>query len=656
MPELNDRKGAGMSEKDVVWRASAEVDARSNTRRFMSIHGIETYQELVRRSCLDPEWFWPEAISFLGIPFFQPYKTVRDLSEGKPFGKWFHEGRVNLSAMCVDRWAAESPEKIAIKTIREDGRRRELSYAELLDSVSRTAGWLESEGMRPGDTAACFLPLGVEAAIVLLAVARVGGLFVPIFSGFGAEAIASRLQDSKPNILFTADGFFRRGKRVPMKETVDAAIDLGCEISKVIVVPYTDRSDTPWCDGRDVPWGDVLGFHHFVPPRSIPCEEPVLLAYTSGTTGKPKGILLPHGGAAIKIIQEGAFQLDYQTTDVASWVTDMGWIMGPWLIIAGLGNGSTLALIDGAPDFPDPGALWRGVDQLGITALGVSPTLIRALQSHGDQFVEGTSRASLRILGSTGEPWNPSPWWWLFEKVGRGQLPIINMSGGTEVGACFLAANVLQGMKPCSVGGPSLGMSIDVFDEAGASLQGGVGELVCTEHWPAATRGFWNDRQQYLDTYWNRWPDVWVHGDWAMVDSDGFWFLHGRSDDTLNIAGKRIGPAEIENAAVSHPQVAMAAAIGVPDDLKGEVIVVYVVPCPGISPDADLLDEVEETMVEIVGKAFRPKYVFAVPDVPRTRSQKIMRRVIKALALGEKPGDLSSLENPDALLEIELLS
>lgn len=645
-----------MTDEDVVWRASEEVDARSNTRRFMSKHGIETYEDLVRRSCADPEWFWPEAISYLGIPFIQPYETVRDLSEGKPFGQWFPEGRVNLSEMCVDRWALETPEKIAIKTVREDGRRTDLTYAQLMDSVSRTAGWLESEGMRPGDTAACFLPMGAEAAIALLAVARIGGLFVPIFSGFGPEAIATRLQDSKPKFLFTADGVLRRGATLPMKETVDTAIGLGCEVSRVVVVPYADRIDTPWSEGRDVKWKDVVGFQSLVSPRPIPCEEPVLLGYTSGTTGKPKGILLPHGGAAIKIIQEGAFQLDYQPSDVASWVTDMGWIMGPWLIIAGLGNGSTIALIDGAPDFPDPGALWRWVDELQITALGVSPTLIRALQSHGDSFLEGTSRSTLRTFGSTGEAWNPSPWWWLFDKVGGRELPIINMSGGTEVGACFLAANVLQGMKPCSVGGPSLGMAMDVFDEDGKPLQEGVGELVCTEHWPGATRGFWKDRERYLDTYWNRWPDVWVHGDWATIDSDGFWFLHGRSDDTLNIAGKRIGPSEIENAAVSHPKVAMAAAIGAPDDLKGEAIVTYVVPGPGIVPDAKLLSEVEVAIVDVVGKAFRPKFIFSVQDLPRTRSQKIMRRVIKALALGKELGDLSSLENPDALSEIQPLT
>jgi len=648
--------GGTVAEEGIVWRASAEVAARSHTSRFMSAHGIERYDELVRRSSTDPEWFWPAAISHLGIPFLEPYQTVRDLSRGKPFGQWFPDGRVNLSAMCVDRWASEAPERIALEAAREDGQRRSLTYAELLDAVSRTAGWLESQGMRPGDAAACFLPMCAEAAIALLAVARVGGLFVPIFSGFGPEAIAARLGDANPKFLFTADGFRRRGVVLPMKETADAAIELACPSAKVIVVPYTGRADTPWRDDRDVAWHEVAGFATPTPPRPIPCEEPLLLGYTSGTTGKPKGVVLPHGGASIKMIQEGAFQLDYQTDDVACWVTDMGWIMGPWLLIAGLGNGSTVALLDGAPDFPDPGALWRWVDELKITALGISPTLVRALQSHGDAFLGGTSRASLRTFGATGEAWNPSPWWWLFDEVGRRRLPIINMSGGTEVGACFLSANILQGLKPCSVGGPSLGMPVDVFDESGHSVREQVGELVCRDHWPGATRGFWGDPQRYLDTYWDRWPDVWVHGDWATVDSDGFWFLHGRSDDTLNVAGKRLGPSEIEDAAVAHPGVAMAAAIGVPDARKGEAIVAYVVPTPGVSPDAALLAEVEESIVEVVGRAFRPKCVLAARDLPRTRSQKIMRRVIKALALGQPPGDVSSLENPDALSEIEPLS
>ncbi|NNL85471.1 MAG: AMP-binding protein, partial [Myxococcales bacterium] len=504
-------------------------------------------------------------------------------------------------------------------------------------------------GVGPGDPVACFLPMSPEAAIALLATARVGGLFVPIFSGFGTDAIAARLADARPKVLFTADGVSRRGGIVAMKETADAAVARAGANLRVGVVDYVKRENVPWSEGRDVAWSEIATFPDRADPLPVDCEAPLLLGYTSGTTGKPKGILLPHGGASIKIIQEGAFQLDFQPDDTATWVTDMGWIMGPWLITAGLGNGATIALIDGAPDFPDPGVLWRLVDELGITALGVSPTLVRVLASHGDEHVASAGLETLRTFGSTGEVWNPSPWWWLFETVGGGKRPIINMSGGTEVGACFLSANVLQGLKPCSVGGPSLGMAMDVWSDAGSSLRGEVGELVCTAHWPGATRGFFGDRERYLETYWSRWPDVWVHGDWASIDPEGFWFLHGRSDDTLNIAGKRIGPAEIEDAAVAHAGVAMAAAIGVPDSLKGEVIVTYIVPAPGVTADAELIREVEAQIVSVVGKAFRPKRILAVPDLPRTRSQKIMRRVIKALSLGREPGDLSSMENPESL-------
>ncbi len=640
---------------EIVWRPDASIIARSHTQKFMDRHGIGAYADLVARSIAEPTWFWDAVVDYLAIPFETPYRAVYDGSHGVPFGRWFVGGELNLSRACVDRWADRDPDRVAIRAAREDGARRSLTFGELRDAVARVAGWLRSVGVGTGDPVACFLPMSPEAAIVLLATARVGGLFVPIFSGFGVDAIAARVSDARPKVLVTADGVSRRGRVVPMKETADAALDRVGLPLRVAVVDYVGRSNVPWEDGRDVAWAEILAAAEPAAPVPVDSEAPFLLGYTSGTTGKPKGILLPHGGAAIKIIQEGAFQLDYQPDDVATWVTDMGWIMGPWLITAALGNGAAIALIDGAPDYPDPGALWRLVDELRITALGVSPTLVRALASHGDEHLTGASLDSLRTFGSTGEVWNPSPWWWLFETVGGGKRPIINMSGGTEVGACFLAANPHQGLKPCSVGGPCLGLAMDVFSEDGEPLRGEVGELVCKAHWPGATRGFFGDRERYLETYWSRWPDVWVHGDWATVDEDGFWFLHGRSDDTLNIAGKRIGPAEIEDAAVAHGGVAMAAAIGVPDPVKGEVIVTYVVPAPDAAAPASLLPEVEAQIVSVVGKAFRPKRILAVPDLPRTRSQKIMRRVIKALALGRAPGDLSSMENPESLDHIEPL-
>jgi len=356
------------------------------------------------------------------------------------------------------------------------------------------------------------------------------------------------------------------------------------------------------------------------------------------------------------VAAEGAFQFDFHQDDTVMWVTDMGWIMGPWIIIAGLANGSTLATYDGAPDYPGPDRIWQVASELELTFLGVSPTLVRALRVHGAEQAQRHDLSRLRTFGSTGEPWNPEPWWWLFREVGGESRPIINISGGTEIGAVLLSVNVHQGMKPTSLGGPSLGVDADVYDKDGNPVRGQVGELVVRGSWPGRTRGFWNEPDRYLATYWGRFDDTWVHGDWASIDDDGFWFLHGRSDDTLNIAGKRIGPAEVESAAVAFPEVAMAAAIGIPDEIKGEVIALYLVSTEGVTPDDALSAKIERAVVENLGKSFRPQVIRWVHDLPRTRSAKIMRRVIKAMALGEEPGDVSSLENPESLGGIERLA
>ncbi len=638
----------------IVWRPDPDRVARSNTRRFMETYGIAGYPELVERSVSDPEWFWDAVVEFLGIPFQRPYTHVRDLSRGRPWARWFVDGRVNLSQACVDRWAASDPDRVAVLSEREQGGEPgRLTFGELADRVSRLAGALRDLGVGHGDAVAVYLPMSAEAVVSLLAIARLGAVFIPIFSGYGHEAVATRLLDPKPKVLITADGFMRRGRPVAMKETADrAAADAG-GVDHLLVVRYVDRSDTPWAEGRDVFWDDALDAAAPVAAVDTDAEDPVLIAYTSGTTGRPKGAVHVHGGLTVKLAQEGAFQADLHPDDVLMWATDMGWIMGPWMVVAGLANGAAIATFDGAPDHPGPDRLWAITEKLGVTFLGISPTLIRALQPHGAETARRHDLSSLRGFGSTGEPWNPDPWWWLFREVGDERIPIVNISGGTEIGACILSVNLLQGIKPTSLGGPALGMAADVFDDEGRPVRGEVGELVVKEPWPAMTRGFWGEPERYLQTYWSRWPDVWVHGDWASIDEDGFWYLHGRSDDTLNVAGKRIGPAEIESAAVELPEITAAAAIGVPDEVKGEVVMVYCVPAPGITGDDDLARRVSDRVAETLGKAFRPKEVRFVPDLPRTRSAKIMRRVVKAITLGEDPGDLSSLENPQSLEALE---
>ena len=643
-----------MDVQQVVWRASEDDIARSRTAEFMGLHGIESYGELVRRSSDDIEWFWDAAIDYLGICFSTPYHTVLDASEGPAYPRWFLGGHLNLSEVCVDRWAAQDPGRTAMVAEGEDGSQRTYSFSKLLDLVERAAGALTRAGASKGDTVAVYLSMVPEAVVAMLAAARIGAIYVPIFSGFGTEAVASRLEASDPTVVVTADGYTRRARPVAMKEVADAAIEMAGLTPSVLVVSNLERTDTPWNPERDRWWDETLEEADRLPAAGTSSEDPVLLAYTSGTTGKPKGVVHVQAGLTVKLAAEGAFQFEMGPDDRVMWMTDMGWIMGPWMVVAGMANGASIGCYDGAPDYPTPGRPWELVGSMGITILGISPTLVRALQPSGTHQAAAADLTTLRAFGSTGEPWNPSPWWWLFRDIGRERRPIINISGGTEIGACLLSVNILQGIKPISLGSPSLGMAVDVYDQEGQPIRGEVGELVCKKTWPGITRDFWGNDERYFDTYWNRWPDVWVHGDWASVDSDGFWFLHGRSDDTLNIAGKRIGPAEVESAVVAHPDVVVAAAIGMPHPVKGEVIAVFVVPTHNEDTDR-LADELSRLVVGALGKPFRPAAIRFVDDLPRTRSAKIMRRVVRARALGKDPGDLTSLENPAAVDAIRRL-
>jgi len=633
---------------DIVWNLDPDRADATNTKRFMDLHGIADYDELLARSTADQEWFWDSVVKYLGLPFDPPYKFVRDTSRGNPWATWFVGGGFNLSVACVDRWLDE-PERVALRSEKESGQITELTFAMLHAEVERCAGALRDLGVESGDAVAVFLPMGPEAVISLLAVARLGAIFIPVFSGYGADAVATRLEDPKPKVLICANGFQRRGSTIEMKEVADAAVSAAGGVEHIVVVDYADRSSTPMLSLRDVWWHEALEIAEPAQPAETYSEDPVLLAYTSGTTGRPKGAVHVQAGLTVKMAQEGAFQLEVGRNDVLMWATDMGWIMGPWMVLAGLANGAAIATYDGAPNYPGPDRIWSVVDDLGITVLGISPTLVRALQPHGAGEARKHDLSRLKTFGSTGEPWNPEPWRWLFEDVGEGIRPIVNISGGTEIGACILSANLLQGIKPTALGAPSLGMDADVYDANGQSIRGEVGELVIRGSWPGMTRGFWKDPERYMATYWSRYEDTWVHGDWASVDEDGFWYLHGRSDDTLNIAGKRIGPAEIESVAVADPSVVMAAAVGLPDEVKGETIGLYLVPAPGVVPDDALTTQISETVATTMGKAFRPSRIRWVPDLPKTRSAKIMRRVIKAIALGNDPGDLTSLENPESL-------
>ena len=638
------------NEGEILWTPPKELREKSNVARFMREHGILSYEELVRRSTEDVEWFWDAVVRDLNIEFFEPYERVLDASQGIMWAKWFVGGRLNLAHNCVDRHAQGAKrDKIALIAETEDGHIMHWTYEELAAHTNKLANALKELGVGKGDAVGLFMPMVPEIVAAFMAIAKIGAVVVPIFSGFGAEAVATRLQDCEAKVLITADGFLRKGKAVPMKQTADEAVAQTPSVKHVIVYKRLGL-EVPWTPGRDLWWDDLLAKQgERCPSEPMDSEDPFMVIYTSGTTGRPKGAVHVHGGFLVKIAEEVAYQTDLREGDVLYWVTDMGWIMGPWEVVGGLTLGGTVFLYEGAPDHPGPDRLWAMVERHKISILGVSPTLIRALMRHGEGPVKKHDLSSLRILGSTGEPWNPDPYLWCFRHVGGGRCPIINLSGGTEVGACFLSPHPINELKPCTLRGPALGMAVDVFDEKGRPVRGQVGELVCKKPWPGMTRGLYKDPERYIQTYWSRFEGVWTHGDWAYVDEDGFWFLQGRSDDTIKIAGKRLGPAEVESAAVEHPRVAEAAAVGVPHELKGEAIWVYAVLRPGVEPSDALREEIKQLVAEKLGKAFAPESVKFVKELPKTRNAKILRRAIRAVALGQDPGDLSNLENPGAL-------
>jgi acetyl-CoA synthetase len=491
-----------------------------------------------------------------------------------------------------------------------------------------------------------------EIVVALLAIAKIGGIILPLFSGYGASAIAGRLADADAKALFAADGSFRRGKPVAMKPVADEAAVSVPSLTHMIVLRRTGQ-DVPWTAGRDHWWHELVDAQSDeAETADTAAEDPLMLIYTSGTTGRPKGAVHTHCGFPVKAAQDMAFGTDVHAGDTIYWLTDMGWMMGPWLVFGALLLGATAMVYDGAPDFPGPDRLWALTADHAVTHLGVSPTLIRALVPHGEAPVRAHDLSALRFFASTGEPWNPEPWRWLFDVVGEGKRPIINYSGGTEISGGIVMGNPILPVKPCAFSGPCPGMAADVVDDNGRPVRNAVGELVVKAPWIGMTRGFWHDEQRYLDTYWSRWPGIWVHGDWAAIDADGQWYILGRSDDTIKVAGKRLGPAEVESVLVEDPDVVEAAAIGVPDAVKGASVVVFCVLAAGASPSEDLRLRLRERLVAGLGKALAPKAILFVSDLPKTRNAKVMRRMIRAAWLGDELGDTSSLVNPEAVDEV----
>ncbi len=657
---------------EVVHEPSREFVESTNVYAFMQEHDIDDYDELIERTTTDlgdgesgVDWFWDELVDYLDVEFYEEYDAVRDDSEGPQFTDWYPGGEINVAHNVLDRHAdleSETRNKVATIWEGEDGEIREVTYHELHRQANRVANALEERGIETGDTVGLYMPMVPEVVSILYGCFKVGAIAVPIFSGFGVEATATRIEDSECSVLFTGDGFYRRGDPVFLKDAADEAIEEAGHVEHTIVFDRLGASDddsdveVPWTDERDEWWDDAVGSRDDdYETKSLPSDQESMLLYSSGTTGKPKGIVHTHAGALMQCAKELHFGFDVKPADRFFWVSDIGWMMGPWTLIGNHTFGGTIFMYEGAPDYPQPDRFWEMIDRHAITQFGISPTAIRALRKHGDEWLSGHDLSSLRVLGSTGEPWDPESWLWFYENVGGSEAPIVNISGGTEICGCFLMPMPIQPLKPCTLGGPGLGMDIDVVDSDGNSVKDDHerGYLVARDSCPSMTKSLWSGDDRYIEEYWSTWEDLWDHGDWAQKDEDGFWFLHGRADDALNVAGRKVGPAEIEGVLIDHEAVNQAAAVGVPDDTTGTAVVAYVILEEGEEESDELREELREQIGEEHGKPFRPREILFVDEFPKTQSGKIIRRAIEAAYTGEDLGDLSSLENPAALEALE---
>lgn len=648
-----------MSAGQLTWNPSDSVVRGTQLAAFLDRHGIADLDKLMRRADSEPQWYWRALLDFFDIRFAREYTEVLDVSDGIEWPKWCVGGTISLTLNCLDRHRGTATwSKPAIIWEGEDGVIRTWSYAELAAEVDRVATLLRARGVGRGDVVAIFLPMIPEAAAAFFAIAKIGAIAMPLFSGFGPRPVSDRLGDGGACAVITTDLAWRRGKTVRMKALIDDALQA---IEGVHTVVVLDRGEggAVTSPHRDVGWptaGDDCA--QTTATEIVDAEAPVMLIYTSGTTGRPKGTIHTHCGVLAKNALDLGLCIDMKSSDRLMWMSDLGWIVGPKIFIGATLLGATLVIAEGTPDWPDPLRMWRMAAAHRVTIIGVVPTMVRQLmRNRVEQAIEELDLSTLRATISIGEPWTPAAWEWFFRHVCRQKIPILNYAGGTECGGAILIASFMRPIGPCAFAHSVPGCGADVVDATGRSLPPGeMGELVMRRPSIGMTRGIWKDPDRYVESYWRTIPGVWVQGDLASRDRDGSWYLHGRSDDTIKIAGKRTGPAEIEAVVIGTGLVADAAVVGVPDPVTGSALACVCVPAAQTGDLARLKQAIVEAVGAQLGASYRPRRVVLVSDLPRTRNQKIMRRVVRAVLSGTPLGDLSSLANPEAIEAIRLAS
>lgn len=631
-----------MESSEVVWRPSKGVYETSNLRAFLKASGCHDFDDLLSRSNQETNWFWPRVFSFAHTKFEKPFEQICDVSKGIAHANWCVGAKMNFTTECIERHSKQL-ETTAITCSYESGEIRHVSRAELFEEIAKLAGALRELGVSKGDRVAVYMPMIPEVAIGFMAVARLGAITVPLFSGFGADAIAARLEHSGAKVVLTVGSMSRRGKDVPTAPVLEQAIEKSGTNPSVLVHGPTPAPFVSWQELVQ----NVKPVHD---AEIVDADDPLLIVYTSGTTGKPKGAVLTHCGFTGKLILDLQICLDLKPSDRWLWMSDFGWIIGPVMIGASLMTGNVLVMAEGAPDYPETDRIWKLIEEVKVTYLGVAPTLIRSTMAKGIRTMSDYDFSSLRVLVSSGEPWTEEAWYWCFENICKRNIPILNWSGGTEISGGILTGTVIHPLKPLTFSAAVPGMGADIFDAAGNSVETGqVGELVLKKPSIGLTRGLWNDQKRYMETYWSDFGSAWKHGDLASRDADGYWVLHGRSDDVLKIGGKRTGPSEIENLLVGSGLVSDAGVFGLSDERAGQAIGCICVLAPGVPDTADTRTQLQDSVVQGMGRPYRPKFIGFVDELPKTRSGKIVRRVISAAVTGKNVGDVSSLANPDVI-------
>ena len=630
--------------KEIIWQPSKEQIENSKLTKFIQHCKLKNYDELEKKSFSDPGWLWDNVIKFSDIKFYKPYSKILDESKGTPWTRWCIGGKTNIVLNCIDRHKdKEFFKNTFIFAEREDGKESSITYEEFDKQISKVGNTLKINGFKKGDVIALYMPQFIETYIAYFAILKIGCVVLPLFSGYGSKAVIERLNIAKAKGIFTVEKTFRKAKEIRMFDQIKNELDQVISLEKTFLLGKEK--------GKKIfNWENFQNVSDNLKTEETDAEDPAIIHFTSGTTGKPKGCVYTHIGLVAKMSFDEGVLADFKQTDIHLCMADMGWMVGSKSATIASAHGAQMVIAEGVPDFPDEVRFWKLIEKYKVSWTELSPALIRAQMIKDEKLFKDLDLSSLRMICTGGEPWTEKPWIWLFQVIGKSKVPIMNSAGGTEVSGSILHCCLHRPFKVGSFNAPIPGMSADILNLDGKKVSTNeMGELVMRKSSIGLTKSLWNDDKRYIDNYWSVIKDYWVHGDLASRDADGHWYLHGRSDDTIKVSGKRIGPSELESVIVKSGKAKEVAAVGIPDENKGSKIILSIVPAENNDQKESFF---EDLVIKDLGKSFKPDKVIFVKDLPKTRNMKIMRRVIKSCLANQDPGDLSTLLNPESVEEI----